>query len=342
MPPCRIQIEPSEFRAALLDWFDMNKRDLPWRRTRDPYAIWVSEIMLQQTRVAAVLEYYARFMNRFPTVAALAAAPEADVLTHWSGLGYYRRAKYLHNGAKSVMAQYGGEVPQSAALLRTLPGIGDYTSAAIGSIAFGEPTPAVDGNVERVVLRLVGEAERGGSLLRTSAQGQNNTAGIKKIASTLLDPQRPGDFNQAMMELGATVCLPRSPLCLHCPVQRFCRTRGEHPTIARKPAQIVETAFALVQRNWRSNRQYLVIERSRSETVMPGMWELPRSPDEKAARQPLFSLRHSIMNTTYRVAVVVSELKAIPEGARWVSLSEAEALPLTGLARKIFRRLRGS
>src|SRR5271154_6317647 len=148
-----------EFRTNLLAWFDIHKRDLPWRRTRDPYAIWVSEIMLQQTRVAAVLEHYARWMARFPTVEALAMASEDDVLTVWSGLGYYRRARFLHRGAKKIVAEHEGSLPRSAAELRLLPGIGAYTAAAISSIAFGEAAAVVDGNVERVLLRQYGNAE---------------------------------------------------------------------------------------------------------------------------------------------------------------------------------------
>ena len=188
-----------EIAAALLAWYDLHKRDLPWRRTRDPYAIWVSEIMLQQTRVAAVLGHYARWTQRFPTVRDLAEAKEDQVLAEWSGLGYYRRARFLHRGAQAVVEEHGGEIPKTAETLRQLPGIGEYTSAAIASIAFGEPIAVVDGNVERVVARLKGPSK--------SAASTN--ASIKNLAGQILDSRRPGDFNQAMMELGATICLPR-------------------------------------------------------------------------------------------------------------------------------------
>ncbi len=188
------------FRRNLLAWYDTNARDLPWRRTDDPYRIWISEIMLQQTRVTAVLDYYARFLNLFPTVEALAKAKEPEVLAAWSGLGYYRRARQMHKAAQTIVQDHNGRLPKTAEALRTLPGIGPYTSAAIASIAYGEPTAVVDGNVERVLLRLFGE----------------ETATVPKTwfrdqANSLLDPSRPGDFNQSMMELGATTCLPSVP-----------------------------------------------------------------------------------------------------------------------------------
>ena len=199
-----------KFQQALLAWFDVHARDLPWRETQDPYCIWVSEIMLQQTRVTAVLDYYRRFLALFPTVDALAAAPESQVLAAWSGLGYYRRARHMHKAAQTVVQEHRGVFPGSAEQLRTLSGIGEYTSSAIASIAFGEPVAVVDGNVERVLLRVFPGHE-----LTPSAKW------FREKASSLLDRRRPGDFNQAMMELGATVCLPQRPLCLHCPVQPF-------------------------------------------------------------------------------------------------------------------------
>src|SRR5229473_6174954 len=184
-----------QWRQRLLAWYDGNARDLPWRQDRDPYRVWLSEVMLQQTRVGAVLEHYRRFLQRFPTVERLAAAREASVLAAWSGLGYYRRARMLHAAAKKIVSEHTGKFPASAKELRGLPGIGRYTAAAIASIAFGEPAAVVDGNVKRVLGRVVGQNLAGQELWQT--------------AEELLSPQRPGDFNQAMMELGATVCLPR-------------------------------------------------------------------------------------------------------------------------------------
>src|SRR5271156_5198617 len=200
--------------------------------------------MLQQTRVAAVLDHYASWMARFPTVEALAEASEDEVLAAWSGLGYYRRARFLHRGAKAVVAEHNGTLPRGATELRELPGIGAYTSAAIASIAFGEAVAVVDGNVGRVLLRQSGNGENGANSNGDLESGADRlafkAADIQKLASHLIDINRPGDFNQAMMELGATVCLPRNPLCLRCPVQRGCRTRGEHPVDARKPTDNVD------------------------------------------------------------------------------------------------------
>ncbi len=201
------------FRAQLLAWYEAHARELPWRESRDPYRVWVSEIMLQQTRVAAVIAHYHEFLRRFPTVEKLAAAREASVLAAWSGLGYYRRARMMHAAAKVIVREMGGQFPSSAAAWRELPGIGRYTSAAIASIAFDEPVAVVDGNVERVVARVCGRQLAGEELWAA--------------AEAMLDRQRPGDFNQAMMELGATVCTPRGPACLTCPVVELCAARGE-------------------------------------------------------------------------------------------------------------------
>jgi A/G-specific adenine glycosylase len=197
------------FRRRLLAWFDRHKRDLPWRQDRDPYRVWLSEIMLQQTRVAAVTDHYQKFLRRFPTIEKLASGRESTILAAWSGLGYYRRARMLHAAAKKIVQEHGGKFPTSVEDLRALPGIGRYTAAAIASIAFEQPVAVVDGNVERVVQRVQGKNLAGEGLWRT--------------AEELLDRRRPGDFNQAVMELGATVCLPREPPCLLCPVSD---TRG--------------------------------------------------------------------------------------------------------------------
>jgi A/G-specific adenine glycosylase len=335
-----------EFRTELLAWFDHHQRDLPWRRSRDPYAIWVSEIMLQQTRVAAVLEHYANWMQKFPSVTALAAASEDEILTAWSGLGYYRRARFLHKGAKAVVAERQGRLPRTAAELRTLPGIGAYTSAAIASIAFGEAAAVVDGNVERVLWRQTGTAGIG-AVTNGKIHSTLNAAEIQNLATKLIDPNRPGDFNQALMELGATICLPRNPLCLQCPAQQSCRTRGEHPTVQRKPSITAEIAFAFIERKRRGAEEVLLRQRAFIETVMPGMWELPevrQVPDTVDANpgEPLLVLRHAIMQTNYRVTVIPVRAGAIPKGSatqRWINLTDLPSLPLTGLARKILLRL---
>jgi A/G-specific adenine glycosylase len=204
-------------RERLLEWFHKFQRDLPWRRNKDPYRIWLSEIMLQQTRVAAVIPFYERFLEHFPTITALAAAPEAEVLRLWAGLGYYSRARNLQSAAKKIVAEHGGEFPRTAERVLALPGIGSYTAAAILSIAFGERHAVLDGNVARVIARL--DAVHGD--LRESARWQS----LQATASALLDPDAPSDWNQAMMELGAMICTPKSPQCLLCPVAEFCRAR---------------------------------------------------------------------------------------------------------------------
>jgi len=306
------------FSRSLLAWYDQHARKLPWREDRDPYRVLVSEIMLQQTRVAAVLEHYRRFLRKFPTVRKLAAARESSVLAAWSGLGYYRRARMLHAAAKLVVKEYQGKFPRDSEGLRHLPGIGRYTAAAIASIACDEPVAVVDGNVERVLERMNGK--------RLSGEQTWNTA------SHLLDPDRPGDFNQAMMELGATICLPRQPQCLLCPVSAFCAARGELEFKAAKPPQRKRKIFFGLARR---NEHVLLVQRNKNESLMPGMWELPPLPARARAKR-LLSLRHSITVTDYQVDVV--ELST-PEQAsgRWIPRTRLATLPLTGLARKILR-----
>jgi A/G-specific adenine glycosylase len=323
----RLEQEPSErenatgrerFQERLLEWFDRHKRDLPWRRDRDPYRVWLSEIMLQQTRVAAVTHHYERFLRRFPTIEKLASAREASVLAVWSGLGYYRRARMLHATSKKIVKERGGRFPGSADDLRALPGIGPYTAAAIASIAFDEPVAAVDGNVERVLQRLQGK----------------NLAGEKlwRAAGELLTRRRPGDFNQAMMELGATICLPRQPQCLLCPVSDLCATRGE----LRKPGKGTrqtkrEIHYALASRK----ESIFLVRRPQTATLMPGMWELPEVAGANGSAEWL-RLRHSITVTDYVVRVLRSPVPKDLDG-RWVGRAAITTLPLTGLARKILR-----
>lgn len=340
--------EPEKIRRVrerLLEWYDRSKRDLPWRGTRNPYAIWVSEVMLQQTRVAVVIERYHAFMKRFPTLVSLALAPEEDVLALWSGLGYYRRARMLHKTAQFAANHYQGNLPETAEELRHLPGIGAYTAAAVASIAHGEPVAVVDGNVERVLCRLegwkAGSRSGGGAQLRRK---------IEKLAAKIVSPQRPGDSNQALMELGAILCLPHSPQCAACPVAADCTTQGEHQTAQRPPMLCREVAHALSIRTGRhagqANRELLLEQRSPSQTVMPGMWELPRLIDAVVPEKELrLSLRHAIMQVNYYVrirTVFEDDVKAmtIHEGKRrWVPLAEAAEMPLTGLARKVLARL---
>ena len=209
--------ELATFRKQLLGWFRQFQRDLPWRRTSDPYRIWLSEIMLQQTRVAAAIPYYERFLQRFPDVHSLATAPQEEVLGLWSGLGYYSRARNLQKAAQQIVAKYGGRFPERLEDALALPGIGSYTAAAILSIAFAQKYAVLDGNVARVLARI--GAVRGD--LRESKRWQE----LQETADGLLEPKSPGDWNQAMMELGATLCTPKSPQCLLCPVMKFCEGR---------------------------------------------------------------------------------------------------------------------
>jgi A/G-specific adenine glycosylase len=317
-----------QFRRLLLAWFDEHARNLPWRRSSDPYAIWVSEIMLQQTRVNAVLDHYALFMARFPTMQALAAAKEPDVLAIWSGLGYYRRARMLHKAVQFVTTELAGIMPRTAAELRALPGIGEYTSAAIASIAFGEAAAVVDGNVERVVTRLAG--------LVPAPDGKANVLdrAVRQTAGRLLEQTRPGDFNQAMMELGAVVCTPRTPSCLTCPVVALCATRGELPATTKPARQMKrEIHYALHRRDG----QVFLIRRPPDASLMPGMWELPELPGLNGAGTPSLTLRHSITITDYTVRVWHGTAPSRVAG-KWIPVERLRQVALTGLARKILRK----
>lgn len=334
--------DAARLRTQLLSWYDAHQRDLPWRRTRDPYAIWISEVMLQQTRVAVVIERFTAFLHRFPTIDALARGAEDEVLALWSGLGYYRRARMLHKAAQVVAETRGGRLPQTAEELRELPGIGSYTAAAIASIAHEEPIAVVDGNVERVLCRLAGWEFNG----RESAGAVRKK--VERLAQGLVDLRRPGDFNQAMMELGATVCLPRNPQCAACPLVAHCATRGEHATVPRPKMQTREVAYALAVRGVVARgidrREVLLHRRPASQTVMPGLWELPALHGPDHAGAPHMSLRHAIMNVNYAVRIHTmeqDEVKTLAGPARsrcWIPLRDLPSLPLTGLARKVLLR----
>ncbi|MFI5102024.1 MAG: A/G-specific adenine glycosylase [Terriglobales bacterium] len=335
------------FRRALLRWYDQHRRDLPWRKTRDPYRVWLSEIMLQQTRVAAVLDHYRIFLERFPNIQALAAASEEAVLAAWSGLGYYRRARMLHQCAKDLAQKYDGRFPQSSEALQRLPGIGRYTAAAIASIAFDEPAAVVDGNVWRVLQRLMGT-----KLIGTKMTGINLvTPQTWQQAQALLAISRPGDFNQAMMELGATVCVPREPRCLVCPVWKWCVTRGEIPRTespSRQERKQIWCALEQCDGNGRGHSKVRLVQRPRRAPLMPSMWELPQSskpPRSLPAAEHWRTFRHSITVTNYTVHVVrnVSLPNTLLPGARqpakgkWIAVERIAQIPITGLTRKILK-----
>ena len=398
------EIDPGDFRDRLMAWYRMQARDLPWRGSNDPYHIWVSEIMLQQTRVGAVIDHYNEFVRRFPTLVSLSLAREADVLAAWSGLGYYRRARMLHKAAQFIMLEREGRLPANAAELRTLPGIGEYTAAAIASIAFGEAVAVVDGNVERVILRLTGRPNEATAAARAFIRAQAQAlvpgpdAAMEPVADAAArlrpagmwdaserialaasanptavaggDDPRPhaannaaGEHNQAMMELGATVCLPRAPGCLRCPVHELCRTRGEHATPPRARQRSLPVACLLELRKRGTATEVLLHHRAANATVMPTMFELPPLALEAVeGREPVLRVRHAITNTNYYVQVYSSrnyELQGSAKGARsegqssmrraipkdsqdlhWVPVTRLPGLPITGLARKILQRLR--
>ena len=255
-------------QETLLAWYASCRRDLPWRRTKDPYAIWVSEIMLQQTRVETVIPYFERFLSKFPTPLALAEAPPDDVLAAWSGLGYYRRARMLLDGARVVAGQ-GGVVPGDRASLLGVPGIGKYTAGAIASIAFGEPVGLVDGNVARVLARLFAiDQDMRKEGMRTA----------ETLADSLVAKQDPGGWNQALMELGATVCTPRSPSCMICPLAAQCRARaegrvGELPILSEKKAPVAQKVQAVVAT--RNNDGAVLLARRQQDGLFGGLWEPP-------------------------------------------------------------------
>ncbi len=335
-------------RRRLLAWYAPHRRDLPWRRTREPYAIWISEIMLQQTRVAVVMARYREFLERFPTLTSLARADEQEVLAQWSGLGYYRRARMLHQAAQFVVQRDNGNLPATAEELRRLPGIGAYTAAAIASIAHGKCSAVVDGNVARVVCRLEGWDGAGG---RANDPLKRR---IEARAAQLIDPTHPGDWNQAMMELGATVCLPRNPRCLECPIAGACKTRGEHKTLPRAPMLRREIGHALVVRipnrarkSGAGAQEILLEQRPPELTVMPGLWELPELRQAAIPEPELrMTVRHAIMRVNYLVRIRdvaehnVEKLTVQQGERRWVRLEDAWRMALTGLTRKVLERAR--
>lgn len=333
--------------SALLAWYLQHRRDLPWRRTRDPYRIWLSEVMLQQTRVETVLPYYAAFLERFPTVEALAAAPLDEVLAAWSGLGYYRRARFLHRAAR-VVGERGG-FPCTLAELRALPGVGEYTAAAVASIVFGVVEPVLDGNVERVISRrmvLPGDPKRG-----------SNRKLLRAAAAALLVTDSPGDSNQALMELGATVCTPRRPQCPQCPLRPGCRAAAEgtaenYPELrADRATERVERVLALVQDD---DGRVLLFRRGQDEELLAGTWELPWAADGSRATAELGAryggvwqlgrelgvVRHGITfrSLVLRVCAASSEVEqeTVAEGpeAGWFVPSEVAHLPHSAMVDK--------
>jgi A/G-specific adenine glycosylase len=310
----------------LLAWYDKARRKLPWRETRDPYAIWISEIMLQQTRVAAVIPYYHRFLDRFPDIATLAAATEPDLLACWSGLGYYSRARNVQKAAR----QMNGVFPSDYESIRALAGVGDYTAAAVASLAFGLPHAVLDGNVMRVLTRVMNDSGDIGSPATRRR--------LQHAADNLLDRRNPGTFNQAIMELGATLCLPRQPQCLICPVASFCRarergTQQELPIKLRKVEPVkLERTLLVIQKNG----SVLLWQRPADSRKLAGFWELPEPhllPSATIEKQ-VGNFRHSITNHNYVFNVMAANVKRKPAEFSWLAAADLATVPISTTTRK--------
>lgn len=359
---CDARVEPEQaasVRQDLLEWYGKQRRSLPWRATRDPYCIWVSEVMLQQTQVATVIGFYERWLRRFPDVATLAGADTEDVLRAWEGLGYYSRARNLQRAARDVVAHHGGNLPDSVAALLSLPGIGRYSAGAIASIAFGADEPAIDGNIVRVLTRLFA---LGGDPKRAPLAAQ-----LWKLARALLPTGRAGDFNQALMELGATICTPKGPRCASCPIQRHCAALRadrvlDYPESAPRPVATLERrAVAWVKKGLR----VLAVRAPADAARWAGMWQFPdvelsaaRAPHTALAKglekstgisvlvgERLLELRHQV--TRFRIELEVfgctasgGRARAIAyDEVRWTPVDELATLPMPAAHRKIARSL---
>ncbi|MEL7626807.1 MAG: A/G-specific adenine glycosylase [Anaerolineaceae bacterium] len=279
------------FPQELLRWYDANARQLPWRSFPTPYRVWVSEIMLQQTRVETVLPYFERFLNRFPNLENLAKADLSEVLREWEGLGYYSRARNLHKTARIVSLEYGGHLPSKPEDLEKLPGIGHYTAAAIASIAFGEPAAAVDGNIKRIYSRILALQDPFGSASFEKT--------IADYAQSVLPQDRAGDFNQALMDLGSLVCLPRQPLCPACPVGKFCLAFQQGiqvnlPVRVKKaPVPYYEVCVAVIQRDGK-----VLLRQRDSSGVLAGLWEFPGGKVEQTDESLLDCLNREVFEKT--------------------------------------------
>jgi len=332
----------AQFQQCLLGWFRNYRRELPWRASRDPYRVWVAEVMLQQTRIAAVVPYYDRFLERFPSVASLARARQADVLRLWSGLGYYSRARNLHRAAKEIVAQHAGQFPRQLDAALGLPGIGRYTAAAVLSIAYDVPLAVLDGNVARVLARL--------GAVRGDLRAPHRWQQLGASAQALLARQASGDWNQALMELGETVCTPHIPRCGACPVSRSCRAYAAKltdriPTSRKKRAAVsMQIAAAILCDPL--GRTMLVREPGAHDGVLfSRMWQFPaveviREPEAELRQhlratlgisvpllEPLASARHGV---TFRNITLLPFLACVP---RIPKIARAKILPLSGLHR---------
>jgi A/G-specific adenine glycosylase len=315
----------------LVDWYLRGHRDLPWRRTGDPYRIWVSEIMLQQTRAQAVTPYYQRFLDRFPTLETLAAAAEDEVLSLWAGLGYYSRARNLRRAAQQAAAS--GGFPRQYAAIRELPGVGDYTAAAVASIAFGLPHAVVDGNVLRVTARILNDS--------ADIAAPRTRERFRAVVQEWMGGSAPGIFNQALMELGATVCLPANPACSACPLAKKCRAL-QAGTVKQLPVKLRKTepvAIAAVLLLVRRGGRVLLRQREPSARRMAGFWELPAPEELPAARLGKIwgEFRHTITHHRYTFTVRSAAARATESNFRWFTAAGLAEIPLSTTARKALK-----
>ena len=326
-------VAPPAIARPLLKWYARAQRDLPWRGSADPYRVWVSEIMLQQTQVERVREYFVRFIERFPTVHDLAAAREHDVLRRWEGLGYYRRARQLHAAARQIVMDHDGQFPRSVAGLMALPGIGRYTAGAIASIAFDVSAPIVEANSRRVFARLVGHDRPLG--------GAAGDAPIWEVAERLVPRRGAGRFNQAVMDLGAMVCTPDRPLCTRCPLAAVCEAHRTGRTAAipaaapRRAATLVRETAVVIRRGER-----VLVERRGPGEWWEGLWDFPREPHAGRSRgATLGVIRYTVTHHTVTCTVVVRAAAAVTAAAaqRWVTPRQLAALPLSSPGRRIAR-----
>jgi A/G-specific adenine glycosylase len=341
--------ELAKFQQSLLAWYRRHRRPLPWRASREPYRIWVAEIMLQQTRIAAVLPYYQRFFEKFPTVESLARAREQQVLQLWSGLGYYGRARNLHRAAKEIVARHDGKFPAAFEAALALPGIGRYTAAAVLSIAYDVPLAVLDGNVARVLARL--------GAIRGDLRAPRRWRHLGETAQHLLAPHAPGDWNQALMELGETICTPQTPRCGDCPVSRWCLARardltGRIPAARRKRAPVNLRIAAAILRDPRGRTLLLRDPGAHDGVLFSRMWQFPalevaRQPRAELERhlratleldgaplelEPLPAVRHGV---TFRNITLLPFLARVARLPRIVALNRLAQIPVSSATRKI-------
>ena len=310
----------AKFQSALLDWFAAHRRDLPWRASRDPYRIWVAEIMLQQTRIAAVLPYYHRFLKKFPTAASLRRARLEEVLKLWSGLGYYSRARNLHRAAREIATRHSGKFPRTLEAALALPGIGRYTAAAVLSIAYDVPLAVLDGNVARVLARL--------GAIRGDLREPKTWRLLGERAQHLLAPSAPGDWNQALMELGEVICTPQSPRCGLCPVSRWCQARAKNltaeiPAVRKKRAPVKIRIAAAVLRDPQGRTLLVRDPGAHDHVLFSRMWQFPAVEVSRDAKPELAQHLHAILE----IAAASLHLEALPEARHGVTFRNITLLP---------------